>query len=299
MSPARFRWGILLILVGVLLLLNETGVVNWWFWRDMWILFPVLLIAIGVEKIFTKTKLEFIAYLAPVALAGFIIWTAVDQGGDGRMGSRFGRHQEYSFPKDDHVASIKADLNLDNDNLTLKGTDQYLLLARYEGTRGRPSVDLNVANGSAQINVKSKNHWFWFGDRDERLDDIEVYLSDQIPISLKCTGDQSRMRLDLSQIRVSDLEVASDQGNVRVIVGKLLDKMRVALEGDEADIKLQFPTGSGIRLTGADNELARYLDRLGLTKSGEVFISNGYDTLKPQIEIELKSNLSQLAVDYY
>lgn len=299
MSPARFRWGILLILVGVLLLLNETGVVYWWFWRDMWILFPVLLIAIGVEKIFTKSKLEFIAYLAPVALAGFIIWTAVDQGGGSRPGSRFGRHQEYSYPKDDHVTSLKADLNLDDDNLVLKGTADYMLLARYDGTSGRPTVDYNVSGGSARVSIKARDRWFWLGDRDERLNDLEVYLSDQIPVSLKCSGDQSQIRLDLSQLKVSDLDLNSEQGRVRVIVGKLLDKIKMALEGEEADIKLQFPSGSGIRLTGADSELAHYLDRLGLTKNGDVYISNGYDTLKPQIEIELKSNLSQLAVDYY
>ncbi len=94
MNPARFRWGILLILIGVLFLLNNIGTLDWWMWNDIWSLWPLILIAIGVEKIFTKTKFEVIAYLAPLALAAIVVWTAAESRDGQGFAGRFKQHQD-------------------------------------------------------------------------------------------------------------------------------------------------------------------------------------------------------------
>ena len=49
MTPARFRWGSLLVLVGVILLLRNLDVITNSFWTDFLIYFPILLIAIGIQ----------------------------------------------------------------------------------------------------------------------------------------------------------------------------------------------------------------------------------------------------------
>ena len=54
MNPARFRWGILFILVGVLLLLNNIGQLSWDVWVDIANLWPLILIAIGVSLLINR-----------------------------------------------------------------------------------------------------------------------------------------------------------------------------------------------------------------------------------------------------
>ena len=64
MTPSRLRWGLILIQVGILILLVNIGVFNWNFTIDLVSAIPFLLILIGIEKIFTRSRLEFISYLA-------------------------------------------------------------------------------------------------------------------------------------------------------------------------------------------------------------------------------------------
>ena len=75
MTPARFRWGMILVQVGLLLLLRNAGVINDNVWINLLVLSPVVLIAIGIEKIFTKSRLQFIAYATTILLfiGGFAI----------------------------------------------------------------------------------------------------------------------------------------------------------------------------------------------------------------------------------
>ncbi len=68
MSPARFRWGLFLVLLGTLLLLRNSDVLNDNFWSDLLIYLPVILIAVGIEKIFAKSRVKVISYLTSVFL---------------------------------------------------------------------------------------------------------------------------------------------------------------------------------------------------------------------------------------
>lgn len=48
-------FGILLIILGAMLLLNEFGIISWHHWGMLW---PVIIIAIGVRMLFTKVQLK-------------------------------------------------------------------------------------------------------------------------------------------------------------------------------------------------------------------------------------------------
>jgi len=50
-DPENITWGVLLIFVGILLLLNTTGAISWNIWQQIWIYWPVLVILGGVQVI--------------------------------------------------------------------------------------------------------------------------------------------------------------------------------------------------------------------------------------------------------
>ena len=77
MSPARFRWGLLFIVAGVLIIMHNAGRLYWDFWWDLAQWWPLLLIAIGLEKLFTGLKLKPLAFIPPILLAAGIIYLAV------------------------------------------------------------------------------------------------------------------------------------------------------------------------------------------------------------------------------
>ena len=88
MSPARFRWGMFLIFIGTLILLVNLRVLNNNIWGDLLFYFPLVLIAIGIEKIFTHTRFQFISYASSVLLIAVGFYIAFQGGIGGRQGVR-------------------------------------------------------------------------------------------------------------------------------------------------------------------------------------------------------------------
>ncbi len=302
MSPARFRWGILFITVGVLLLLNNVGELDWWVWTDILSLWPLILIAIGLEKIFTKSKVEFLAYLPILGLAAVVFWVAFEgySGGDSFI-SRKGGAYRYTVAMESDINYIQAKMDFGDVDVTLNNTGTRLFRARSDGWRMEPEVtfDRNGDIGKLEVTATRRRlpNWIRIDKWGER-GDWNLYLTDRIPISLECTGDESDMTLDCRDIMLENLFVDSDAGDIRIQIGSLEDSVKVKLEGDRADYRLSVPAGCGLKIIGAGDELTGYFDREGLTETDGNFQSIGYETLSPKIELDLSGGLTQFALEF-
>jgi len=302
MSPARFRWGVLFILVGGLLLLNNMDVLEWWVWADILSLWPLILIAIGVEKIFTRTRAEVFAYLAPVALAAVVVWVAFDgfTVGDYRLTKR-GSDYRYIIDMDSDAERIQAAFDLDDTDIDLKSTGTRLFQARSRGWKSVPGVDYELDDGVAELDVSPRigrlPGWIKI-DNWRRSGDWDVRLSDKLPIRISCYGDRADMTLDCRNLQVEDLLVDSRRGDVRIMIGLLVDDVKVRLEGENADFRLTVPEAGGVRVSGADDRLTNFFERNGLGETDGVFQTEGYDTLSPQIELDLSREITRFSLDF-
>jgi hypothetical protein len=303
MSPARFRWGILFITVGVLLLLNNIGELDWWVWTDILSLWPLILIAIGLEKIFTKSRTEFIAYLPILGLAAAVFWVAFDGfDSDNDYLTHRGSTYRYTIEMESDVDKIEAKFDFEDNDATLNNTGTRLFRARAGAWRTVPKVEFDEQNGVGKLEVSTQKkrlpNWIRI-DKWGRENDWDLYLSDQIPVSLECSGDKSDMSLDCRDILLEDLRVESEEGDIRIKLGSLQDIVKVKLEGSGADYRVSVPSGCGLRVTGTGEELNRFFNRKGLIEMEGYYQNEGYDSLAPKIELDLSRDLTQFSLDYY
>jgi len=299
MNPARFRWGVLLILIGGLLLANNIGHLAWWVWADILSLWPVLLIAIGVEKIFVRSRVEFIAYLAPVALAAVVIWVAVGGWSSDKYDDYGGRGERFRVESYAGLTQVAGLIKMHDNGLNLRGTRGELISARFDGFGRPPKIDYRADGSVGRLEVSDRGRWRWvhIGDRSSR--DLELSLTDSLPLRLACSGNESEMRLDCRDLKVEELTVDSRQGDIRILIGSALGRAKVQVRGDDADFHISLPQDCGLRVTSAGREIGRLLKRIGLRESGGDFMTDGYDTLSPKIDLELSPGVSQLTLDYY
>lgn len=303
MSPARFRWGVLFVLVGGLLLLNNMDVLAWWVWADILSLWPLILIAIGVEKIFTKSRAQVIAYLAPVALAAVVVWVAFDgfDSGDFQL-TRRGDSYRYAIDTDSDAERISAVFELDDIDMQLKSTGTRLFRSRSSGWKSVPGVDYDLDDGIARLEITPRigrlPGWIRI-DNWHRSGDWDIYLSDALPVDLTCYGDRADMTLDCRNIHLEDLTVDSRRGDIRVQVGTLSDAVKIRLEGQDADFRIVVPEAGGVRVSGADNSLSSFFERIGLVLSDGVFETAGYDTLTPKVELDISPDITRFSLDFH
>ncbi len=303
MSPAKFRWGILFILVGVLLLLNNIGQLDWWVWTEILSLWPLILIAIGLEKIFTKSKVEFIAYLPILGLSAAVLWVAFSGccGTDDSNLIRRGSTYRYTLDMEADIDRIEAKFDLGDIDISLGNTGTRLFRARTDVWRQVPKVDFDESGGVAKLELSSQKkripNWIRI-EKWGREGDWDLYLNDGVPISLECSGDKSDMTLDCRNLLLEELFIDSDEGDIRIKIGDLKEYVNVKLEGAEADYRVLVPDGCGLKISGAGDEMTRLLERLELIEADGFYTSEGYDTLTPRIELDLADDLTQFSLDY-
>lgn len=299
MTPARFRWGVFLVLLGLLLLLRNFDVLNDNFVVDLIILFPVVLIAVGIEKIFAKTKLRAISYLTTLAL--FIGGLAIAfYGSYGGEGASFFSRTTYIQETDPEVRLIRAELDLDETDLTIRDSGDDLIYGRFDRFTRKPDISVDRVGETAHIHLTSRSGSFLGGAVKIETDDDQdwfVRFARDVPLEIDCNGYKSDLHLNMATTPLRRLDLDADEADVYLKLGELEPLVRVSIFGDETDLRLRIPRTVGVKVFG--REYHTYLSTIGLAERDDGFVNEGFDTLTNKIEIKLGDRLGSFSVDFF
>lgn len=299
MTPARFRWGLIFITIGALLLLRNLGTLNDDFWIDLALYFPIVLIGIGIEKIFTHTKLQFISYLTSVGLLAAAFLIAFHSGSGGSESSFF-HESRHRLDASDDVRLIKAKLDLGDTDLTIRDSGKDLIYSRFDRFTRKPRIDYDLEDSVAEINYSERGSGLLGGivkiDSDTEQD-WYIRFSELIPLDLECSGRGSDIHLNLASTPLRKLTLDTDEARVYLKIGELERDVDVVLEGAESNLRLRVPQSAGLQVKGHDYD--SYLDRLGLVKQDGFYVTSGYDSLPVRVNIDVDEALSSFTVDFF
>jgi hypothetical protein len=298
-TPSRLRWGLLFITVGVMLLLNNAEALSWDYWWELLAWWPLLLIAIGIEKIFQKTKLNFVSYLSPLILIIAMIYLAVDIGGNGASKSYFTSYR-WNTPADSTVKSMVALIDHGKANLYIDGDRSDLASARFERFSRKPDIKFSKNNGQGKLEIKrgfGKGRGFFVIDGKRGGRDWNFYFSEETPLKLECRGDNSDLNLNLETIPIEELKIDDPEGDIYLKIGELKDRVALEIRGEDAELRLRMPRTAGLRIYG--DEYSGYMKTLGLNKTDGYYQSEGFDLLKVQVSLKLDKELKHLSINDY
>jgi len=302
MTPARFRWGLLFILVGTLMLLAEADVLNLNFVIELVYLFPFLLIAIGIEKIFAKTRLKVLSYLSSVLLVAGALWVAFDNSGYSSDQSFFESGSISWEIEDEPVDLIDADLRLGDANLTVRSASDDLFRARFDEWSLKPRSDMEIIDGIAEITLSARSLKRHFGDGIVGIDtghddDWRVSFAKDTPLSLKCRGSHGDVHLNLAANPVRDLHLDMNDADIYVKFGCLESEVRCSVVGDNSKLRLRIPREAGLRVSGLDFPV--YFEEIGLMEQDSVYVTEGFDTATCRVLVEAEDHLRSFSIDFY
>lgn len=299
MTPSRFRWGVLLISIGVLLILTNADVLGGDFWWELLIWWPILLIAIGIEKIFLKTRLEFISYLAPFLIVATMVYVAVETGPDYDRDGIFSRYR-WTEEIDPSIHTIKAEIDHGRADIRIGHTRSYLASARIDRFIRKPDIDFSKSDGVAEIEIAprigSGGNIIIFG-KHRRWNDWLVSFSSEAALNLSCYGDRSDVDLNLQSVPLERLVVENDDGEIYLKVGTMKPKVEINAAGEDARLRLRVPEQAGLKVSG--DKYGNYLKNLGLIEIDDGFYSEKYDSSEIQIDVRLESDLQHLSINQY
>jgi len=266
MRRSTWFWGILLILIGVLLLLNNLGFLNVNIWG---LVGSALLVGLGL----------------------WILWGVV-------IGRPITRTEAVTIPLE---GARRAHLRVQHGAGRLRvgagaGADE-LVTGTFGGGldyRARRDGDaLNVRMRVPDYRWSAALPWHW--GQGGNLD-WSFGLNGEIPLSLTFETGASDMQLDLTDLRVTELQLKTGASSTDVTLPANAGHTSVSFSGGAASAIIRVPSGVAARVRTSGGLADIKVDRNRFPRLGGIYQSEDYDAAPNKADIRVEMGVGSINV---
>ncbi len=300
MEPRRRRGGLvgplILIALGIVFLLNNLGYLNWDVWLVILRLWPLLLIAGGLDILIGRRSLlgSLIVVLLVLLMFGGAIWL---------MGTSFGlagqqfTSQSINQPLQD---ATRAEVNISPGVARLNLGVQSEAATLIQGTVAtsndeRVTQNFNVSGGTASYSLKSEGvPFFPFVGSSSLNRAWDLKLNPQVPTDLRVSGGVGAMDLTLLGMNLSSLNVSIGVGQTTITL-PAQGKFQGEISGGIGGTVIRIPDGMVARIhlsTGIGSTDVP----AGYTRQGETYVSPDYEAASNRADLNVSGAIGKITI---
>ena len=267
MRRANLFWGSILILLGLIFLMGTFGIlpkgIN--VWQLFW---PVLIILLGVWMLFPRFFYK----------AGNL------------------ERENLSIPLDG-AESAKIRIKHAAGHLELGETKDVSQLLSGSFLGG-VEHSLDISGSQARLKLKTPSFSYTVPPfvRFEGLN-WDVDLNPEIPLTLDVETGASEARLDLSNLKVSDLELEVGASSTELYTSKNAGLTRIKAKVGAGSLKVTIPSGVAARISTESSLASIHVDTSRFPSRGGYYESSDYASAENRIELRIKADVG--SVDIY
>jgi len=280
-------WGIFLLFLGIVFLLQTLGVLPWGLWGTLWRFWPVLIIIIGVSFLLRRYNVWLVSLLILAMLGaclGIAAWQYESPPPSGAA------TQSYSEPLGDiERAQIEVDFtagSISISSLPPASPNFVQVTAEGKSRDGSINVDFQRHDGEGRLYLKTEQggaRW-------------EVRLTTITPLAMNIKSAASNIELDLSQLKVTELKLDIDAGNCKLTMPSSAGTTRVNIKADVANVEVTIPDGVAAKVR-VDTDLSAFdVDQSRFPKQGDYYISDNFDTAQNRVYLEIDCDVGRVEV---
>lgn len=293
---------LLLVGLGVLFLLNNMGLVSWNIWNSIWQLWPLLLVAAGIDMIIGRrstaasifTVMTLFGLMALIAIGIWIL--AMQQAVWQPQGDQ--ETQQIAQTLDDaNKADIDIRFGAGTLHLSAQSDSSDLVRGSLELRRGEEAdSSFSVDNGTAYYRLESKASGFLFPFisemKNERIWDLN--LNTQVPTDLKVNTGVGEAVLDLEDLKLTRLDLNGGAGNTTLTLPKYGD-YEVQVNAGVGRIDLGIPAGLALRMEVNDG-LGQIDIQGDYKRQGKQYESAGYNAATNRVDLKVEGGIGQITI---
>ncbi|MDH4139743.1 MAG: PspC domain-containing protein [Coriobacteriia bacterium] len=300
----RLIEGLTGVFVGGVFLANTTGALGWSVWLSVVSLWPLLLIAAGLDiigkgldNLWLRT-LSSLVVLFGILIGVFVLYQrpfSLSMGLFGPLAS----HTEYSEPADPGVRSASADIEAPVGRITIESGDDLLSASidspfdtEFTSAKMGDSVDIALSAGSGGPALVYR------GDAG-----MDLQLSDDVEWELSVDAAASALDADFSDIDVRELSIGTGVTDARVKLGKPArgaGTIDVSVSSGVSSVTIRLPKGTEARVSATGGlAVVDTPDGGGLTIGERTWASSGFDEARDRYDISVATGLAEVRVQYY
>ncbi len=263
MTKSRLFWGTILLIIGLLLLFSNLGIIAIEIWSAIW---AVLLIVVGLGILY------------------------------GVFSGREAPGQEVAIPLE---GAARATIHLSHGAGRLRVDAGAPTDALLEGTFGG-GLDYRSDRKGDQLNVHLSPPdllammvpWNWGREGLGWL----LRLNGEIPLSLAFETGASDARLDLTDLRVTDLKLETGASSLNVTLPAQAGHTRARIDAGAASVAVRIPAQVAARLRLEGGLASIEVDEARFPRAGRLYQSPNYETAENRIDLKVEAGVGSLRV---
>ena len=312
----RIMWGIILLFVGGVLLLENFNIIEF-YWSSVWRFWPVFLIIAGLNILFNRKQSQLgtaISIGVLVVMLSFLFykgqqppqhrnWIADNFRGhvdinDDNEGNPDVQSLHFSEPfNNDSVKNVVFNISGGGTSFKLQGPTDSLITAEVNGRKGSYSLTKEITDSTQTISFKmqdKKGKW----SMNNGGNDVNFQLNKTPEWTINMSMGAGEVDFDLSDYKVRTFKFDGGAAALDITMGELLPITDVVVKTGVADVKLNIPTQSGCRIKSKTGLSSK--DFSGFTKiDNDTYETPNFKTSTKKIFISFDGGLSNFEVKRY
>lgn len=309
-GPVRARWsvrylgeGLSTIAIGLVLLGQMIGYLQWNVWLNVLRLWPLLLVSLGLEMIGKAVRNEFVRMLGNLVIIaglayGALVMTQTAGAAFPFVAAAESEPFSLSASNDGDAQRGQATIEGGVGTLTVKGGSQ---LVTAEGTTPfDPTFDV-VAGKRAEVRVGIGEGVWIPSEPDARLN---VTLDEGVEWELEVNAGVSSYDIDLRDLKVGALVMSAGVSDGDLTLGKLEgdDPVTATIEAGVSLLTIRVPRDAAARVTVGGGLTG--VDAVGewdSSRDGDarIYESTGFTADGAYWDIRIAAGISRINVEYY
>ncbi len=294
---------IILIIIGALFLIQ-----NWRpgfdTWNVIWDYWPLILIFIGLGKIWDNTQRRKnpnappgIAIGSTIAILAVVLVIVAFVAHGRNYTHRYGSFRERTSHTSRTVSlqgakTASAKIEMSAGQLTIHGGSKEMLEADFSftGSYGEPKVDYSVNSGAAQLNISQDSHGPNLGHTENEWN---LHFNKDVPLDLRINMGAGQGNLYFRDVPLTRLEFEVGAGQADVdLTGDRKSDVTVDIQGGVGQANIRLPKNVGViaRASGGIGSIETH----GLKKDGDEYVNEAYGKSPVTIHLTVEGGIGEI-----
>lgn len=293
----RNTLGILLILIGIVWIVRQTGVISINWAASLKTLWPVILVAAGLSIVLGNRKglTTGIWILTLAALIGFGIWK---------------RNEPVKILEFDidigSLAEVRKEAS-DSEILLQQGTEGGKLILQIE------SAKVNLSGGSDERLVKldsnipglmqrvshGKITTLEYSHEEYRKNlkpNFRLEMNPDLRWDIEANLELVDGEFDLTEVPTERMAISIEVGDLDIRLGDKQENTELTIWGGMAGLDIYIPRDAGLKINQGKLVTQIGFHNMNIDEQDGQFVTENYDTAEQKIQIEIGSALSKIEI---
>jgi len=299
-----FGFAGVLILLGVFgLLWNFNGLPDG-FWGEFWTLWPLLLVAVGVNLVLSRRGAWLGSVAALTVVTGSLVAAWVLAVANPATSHSLSINSESISVKSDGAETARLELTVAAGDLSLTGGAPAGLLLSG-GSQGSVAevtdqrVSVRTSDGRRTVDVRLNSEWnFNFPPRRTSSPGRWVLRhAEGIPTDIRVETGASDLDLDLRELNVQSLNVDGGAADIDVVLPANAGRTTAEFSIGAADLDITVPAGVAARIDVESGISSINVDETRFPKQGDRYVSPDFESAANRVTIKIEAGVSDITIN--